>query len=502
MTKTKLIFKTIALMLVLCLMATVVACDGGDDNKDSSKADSKPDYLVNSSVIDDEDEDDVVSGDNNGIVNNNSTTGGNNNTQTNNPGVNSVVSNAEKVDVDARKEFLDSVPAKFDGKTVKVQVWWEWHDWESDKIADFTKETGITISPIVTGAPNEGNYYTKLNALIMQKSSPDLACVDGANFPGVIAQNYFQPISVARLDLTDPAYDLDLMKQFKGKLYSAVVRSTPVPAELRLLFYNKDMFKKYGVKSPKDLFDAKNWNWDTWIDIAKQMQNKTGEKNQISVDYGGRQIIYSCGEDVIKMNDGVPVNNFKSQKVRQAWQFNSDLGHVYNLIASGAHGQFIEGSASMALASDYNAQKGGYFETNIKDFKWGAVPVPSPKGSETYVPTAVKGYGIPRNAKQPEAAGYFLRYWLDSSFNRPGSQTWTNTEIGDMILHVWSLKKGVNFAHGVMNYGDAGAGMGGNFGSMAGEMSSVTAANIGTVFDKWSGVADTCINQIKAEAVN
>ena len=509
MTNTSIILKTIALMMAICMLFSAVACSGGGTDVNS---DASSDDILYGNAVDDEDEDDVVTnegGSTGGGSTGGGSTGGSKKPTGTASGAGDIVQGAEKVDEDARQEFLASVPKKFKGSTVKLMVWWtkEYNAWEAAKFEDFTNATGIDIEYVTVTAPTEGDYYTKLNAFIMQKNSPDIACVDGAWFPNAVAANWFQPLSVAKLDLDDPVYDIELMDKYKynGQYYSAIIKSTCVPAELSCLAYNKDMLKANGIKDdPYALYQKGQWNWDSLISIATEMHKKTGNSSQLCVAYSGRQLALSVGEDVIMLDNGKPTNNFKSETVRSAWQFVSDLKHKYNLTTVN-FGPFIDGTASLALTADYNVQSGGYFEQNIgDDFEWGIVPVPSPAGSPTYVPVHVKGYGIPAKAQNPEAAGFVLRYWLDDAMNRPGNPTWTNSEVGDMIHHLWDLPKSPSYSNGVMNYGDStvGAGKEGRWGDMTGKFSTITAANMATEFDSWSGTADQCIDQILKEAAN
>ena len=285
MKKVTLLVRTLLLILSLCMVVTSAACGGNDKNNSGNKENSSQNILIGDAV-DDEDED-ITASDSTGlgIVSTDSSAGGGNNIGGGGT-VNAVSSGTEKVDVNARQAFFDSVPKKFDGKTVKVMVWWEWHDWEKDKFADLEKETGIKVESIVAGAPDGGNYYSKLNASIMQKSAPDLACLSSSYLPTVITQNYFQPLSVAKLDLTDSAYDIKTMDyyKYKNKYYGAIVKGTTVPVTLSVMYYNEDMFRKHNITSPGELYRKGMWNWDTMLDSALKLREKTGKQAIEDVD--------------------------------------------------------------------------------------------------------------------------------------------------------------------------------------------------------------------------
>jgi multiple sugar transport system substrate-binding protein len=56
-----------------------------------------------------------------------------------------------------------------------------------------------------------------------------------------------------------------------GKLYGIPYYSGP-----SFIFYNKDIFKQKGVKTPEDHEKGGTWTWDTLIDLAKQVSGGTG----------------------------------------------------------------------------------------------------------------------------------------------------------------------------------------------------------------------------------
>ena len=69
-------------------------------------------------------------------------------------------------------------------------------------------------------------------------------------------------------------------------------------------------------------------------------------------------------------------------------------------------------------------------------YNWGYAPLPCPKGSEFTVSSSAKLWGLPKGSKDKEAASYALRYWLDSTYDVKGSETWIN----DFVL-IYNTKK-------------------------------------------------------------
>ena len=147
----------------------------------------------------------------------------------------------------------------------------------------------------------------------------------------------------------------------------------------------------------------------------------------------------------------------------------------------------------MCIIVNYVAQTGDSFDSGCK-FDFGMAPCPSPKGQETIVPSTVKLWGIPRGAKNAEAAGYWLRYWLDESFDPADKPLWANTQVKEVNNWLWEQKKQFTNFMGIINYGDNY-----NWESMVNELSTVASSNIKSILDAWSGTIDKNIQKIEKE---
>ena len=395
-----------------------------------------------------------------------------------------------KPNVEETKSFLETVPESLKGKTVRVLIWWPAGVTETAKAEAFEKATGIKIKFIQTGLG--GEYVTKLNSLIQQKNSPDLACIGQENFPSIIMQNMFQTLDVAKLNLKDPIYDKDTMDYFKyqGKYYGAMLKSSTM-VTFYATFFNRDMFKKYGVKNPYELWQEGNWNWDTFVSTAQDIKKKAGLTAAVGCDYGAYYIVQSAGTDAVKFDDGKIINNCNDPMLETAWKFKNDLKAKYNIMDSGYNG-FMGGSNAMLLTGNYIAQRGDTLDKQAK-FDWAMAPIPCPKGQKTIVPGSVKLWGIPRGSKNAEAAGYWLRYWLDASFDPVDKPLWSNDEAAQFNNWLWEQPKQFTNFTGIVSYG-------GNYSweTMANDL-SVAGDNVKSVLDSWSGTIDKNIEKIMKE---
>lgn len=105
---------------------------------------------------------------------------------------------------------------------------------------------------------SQGNFMTlqqKINAAAKSKTLPTLAQTSYTNVPNYVHGGFvtsFDPY-ISKTDLHD-IYPVFLQSsKYQGKTYAM-----PFSKSVRILFYNKDLLKKYGLKVPQ-----------TWADIQQ-----------------------------------------------------------------------------------------------------------------------------------------------------------------------------------------------------------------------------------------
>lgn len=394
-------------------------------------------------------------------------------------------------DEEAAKSFLESIPKELSGSTVRVLIWWKPGVAETKKAEEFTEKTGINIKFI----NSEGTYTQKLSSMIAQGNPPDLACIQQEMFPSTIMQDYFEPLSKGKFDLSDPIYDLDTMNEYKYKdtYYGAMVKGSTM-ITFSFLAYNADIFSKAGVKTPNQLWKEGNWNWDTFVSTCQDIMNKSDVEAAVTSEYQGNVLVQSAGTDAVKIDNGKMINNCSDTKLLTAWQFINDLQDRYKVFDAGMNSRgFYEGRAAMLIADNYSMQKGDTLESNMV-YEWGYAPLPCPKGSSFTVPSVIKLWGLPKGTKNAEAASYWLRYWLDSTYDVEGYETWINDEVADFNAWLWEQPKTFANFKSVVNYG-------GNYSwtEMTAKLAGCGAENVKSELDSWSGVIDANIAKMEKE---
>lgn len=123
-------------------------------------------------------------------------------------------------------------------------------------------------------APVTG-YEDKLKAEFSAGNAPDIVWIPGASTADYAKLGVILDIkSLADADTTfklSDYYDAP-MKELEngGKLWGL-----PRDISTLVIYYNKDLFKKYAVDDPADLAAQGKWNWENFERVAKELTNAT-----------------------------------------------------------------------------------------------------------------------------------------------------------------------------------------------------------------------------------
>jgi ABC-type glycerol-3-phosphate transport system substrate-binding protein len=150
-----------------------------------------------------------------------------------------------------------------------------WMGWPKAKvmelIADFEKENpnikiDIQLIPF-------SQLFQTLEVRLLSGGKPDVYIVDGPLTPSYAARGYLLPLDeYFSADELGAFFDASLVTaRYNNKLYSI-----PYATSSAGLFYNRDIFKEYGVACPSKKADERL----TWEEVAKIAQQLTIDENQ------------------------------------------------------------------------------------------------------------------------------------------------------------------------------------------------------------------------------
>ncbi len=432
------------LSLLLCIgcFAGCGASKGGDEETEE--------IIEDELVLGDEDADDDDEGD--VIEKTESTSNGGSNNGGSGSG-SAVVGNGSAGNVNMDKNLAE----KLKGTTVKVLWWKDFTATEKELIKKFEKETGMKVE--YKYAANDAAPYTELIASAMAgKEGYDVAMFNYTSFP-------FRPLTtmqpmekISNFKASD--WDQEIVNAYKinGHTYGVNINGSNY-SEYVVMYYNKSMFQRAKQKTPREYWEANNWNWDTFMDCAKNMTKKNSDG---SITYGyvnlfAQSVSYwtaAGGTDFISYNPAksqftANIGNATLEKSLQQFLTIANRGYMDRTLPYGVD-TFRKGDAAMFSCISFFMMKdvSGSFG-NMKD-EIDAVPFPMPKGQKQKTLMDASAFGILQGSKNPEGAIEFLKYFLNpSNYNKGGN--FLNNNLKDTYAKISAMPKIIPYTAGVMN---------------------------------------------------
>lgn len=373
------------------------------------------------------------------------------------------------------------IPSNLKGTTVSVLLWRTGEATDHALAEAFTKQTGIKVNLIEM--TSNGGYATKLASLISANEAPDVCVINSDSFPG-FAISSLEPLDENVFRLDDSIWDKSVMDTYKinGKYYGLSVAGSWYCCDTSYLtYYNPTALKANGIDTtPYQLWKAGKWNIDSMLEIARKFKAKNASYHGLSIQTNTviNPYMLSQGVDFVKYDGKTFSSNMSDSVVLKA---NMNLADWYSegLVEGWDSAGVGAGTVALFDAIAY----GIYKEANWFTVSTDSIEVVPVAGS--YVVANSKLWGIPKGAKNAQAAAYFLRFFLDpDSFKYTSYGSMGNTICTSQQYEVWqyltaaSTPKAANISRGVLNYYDSSS-----YGTLTTAINSTTSANIKTVLD-------------------
>ena len=274
-------------------------------------------------------------------------------------------------------------------------------------IKNFEKQYGITVKEILVG-----DNVNEIAGLLASGTNVDVMRVN-SDFPAAMA--VLQPITAAKLDMTDPIWDQSVFKYttFGGEPYLCNTISN-VWTENACVIYSKGLLQRANAYTPEQYDAQGKWTWDAFATIAKQVDSIDGLGTGIRGCYDTNNFLLgSIGCALYKYEDGKFVNGLKDPLHREA------MAKIASWNKEGFYSGYIpfsEGKVGMVtgLAGWSLKKNGSNANYNWNDIGFYYLPAYK-EGMKVGGTAMLKLWGICRGADNPVGAGIFLRQYLDSS---------------------------------------------------------------------------------------
>lgn len=365
--------------------------------------------------------------------------------------------------------------SKLKGQTVTMMMWRELNVAEKKVLENFKKSTGINVKYTVV---NQKEYMTKVAAEIASKSGLDICAIQSGGMSILSSDTYPSSFPIGTVATMQPFFEAtgqnpkdgvwakSWMDPYKiNNKYYGVAIAGGWHTLTTVIYYNKDLFEENGITTPRELWKAGKWNWDTFKNAALEIS----AIDDYYVGYAGRDsyaYMLAANCDYVNFNGKKFTNTSNTAALKKAWEFSNSMmssgaqfrpdgsSNYPQLFLDGKFGMYGEGSYCMldiGMLGDYA------YDLDSVDFEIDAVPFPSPKGQTPVAIHRGNLFGIAKNAKNPVAAGVFLRFWLDPKNSLPFSKTAINKNMNDTFewVNSESTKKKAFLSGGVLGYQNA-----------------------------------------------
>ncbi len=319
-------------------------------------------------------------------------------------------------------------PEDYRGTSVTYVTWKDPALNEDGPVVEkFKQEYGIDVKIQLV---EQKNYVSIIASNIAAGTQGDIF-FETETFPGSLT--VMQPLDAAKLDLTDPIWEQSMIKASTVGGHPYLVDTVSnVWSERTILVYNKSIFENNNITTPAQYVEAGKWTFENFRYVCKQVKDLG--KSYKGAALIGEPAIASCGASFFKFeNDKMVVTADKR------------LYDAMNLLASMkqeglvhlGYEAFGDGTYGMAITNCFALKKTGYY-TNFNSNHLAATYTPSWNGSEETVNSSLfRGWGLIDGAKNPVAAGIFLREYLDVN-NYDLATAFHNQDVANFFFQVIS----------------------------------------------------------------
>lgn len=262
------------------------------------------------------------------------------------------------------------------------------------------------------------NYFQKIHLLFASNLAPDVIFINNLYLPVYANAGMLEEIQAegkrargqeGKLDLST-FYDKSLQSlSYKKKLYAV-----PRDISTLVIYYNKDLFKKYGVDEPK-----KNWTFKDFLITAQKLTkdtNNDGKPDIWGISFEETPALFYLPY-LMSDGGGILSDDLKSVIIdepdsQEGLNFYADLRNKYHVAPTKAQSAsatmaqlFLQGKLAMHLSGRWLVPK---YRTDAK-FNWDVINFPrGDMGS--IVPLDASGWAVAKSSKHKAEAMRLIEF--------------------------------------------------------------------------------------------
>jgi multiple sugar transport system substrate-binding protein len=264
--------------------------------------------------------------------------------------------------------------------------------------------------------PAWGTIQEKVLTLAAGGSLPDVQYIHTQFLPDFTSANVLRDLApMAAKDRNARMEDFfpGVLGFFQPK---GTTRGFPFFSGPAVMFFNKALFRQYGVRDPNEYEKAGQWTWQTFLEVARQVTRGDGQSKTWGYQGTNTQLVWYAMW--VWMNGGELWDKDEKRFLMtdapavEAVQFQGDLVNKHRVVPSVDENRQLQGGFLAGRSGMYIFGKG--YATNItgaKDVLTDPGMCPVPKGTKGRVcrdgPGAV---GITSQSKRPDQAFELVKY--------------------------------------------------------------------------------------------
>ncbi|MGJ8453969.1 extracellular solute-binding protein [Pseudothermotoga sp. U03pept] len=301
-------------------------------------------------------------------------------------------------------------------------------DWFEKFIPSIEKELNIQVELIQTGIKDE-DFKARIVLDIKGGGGADILWIDGFWVPEFVEAGYLRPIDDILESIPAWKYYYDSMKamgSYKGKTYLV-----PASTDVRMIYYNKELFKKAGIPIP--------WQPKSWEDIIKTARiikeklpgvtplqiNAGTEMGEATTMQGFFMVLLGAGGNLYDWESGKWITN--SSALRDTLAFykqiyvDEKLGDAQLQVSPGAReksfelfrqekiAMYVEGTWMFTSVLNPNNASWGFPDRDER-IGWAAMPGRGKPGDPEFVSiSGGTGFAVNPNTKNPKLVAEVLK---------------------------------------------------------------------------------------------
>ncbi|MFD1134947.1 extracellular solute-binding protein [Paenibacillus urinalis] len=322
------------------------------------------------------------------------------------------------------------------GRTIKVVAWWDMQipDNNPDNIQRIEnlealkKKHNFEIEYV---SIDFGEYQEKVVASLMAGEPLGDIVRLGKDYaiPALTKQDLLWPVD--EYIKNDKVFNQKTTKeymQYEGKGYGFTEDKSSF---INGIFYNRTLMQELGLKPLQEYVDTDEWNWDTFIDVAKQANQDRNNDGKLDT-WGLAQT--GLLEPILYSNEASLTNedkqNLEDPKTKEALNFLSKL--ATEKVGRASEGGdwtepatfFRQGNTLMYAGAMYEVEG---IMTDMQDYDIGFLPFPKGPSASAYHSgeSRYQALTIPKSVENPEQLMYIWEKIneIDSIYEYPEQST-------------------------------------------------------------------------------